>query len=56
MQNHAVANLSSKQQNYEGYLNVGEHAAYNQSGQTEAFVKLVDEVGDRMMKGSQRQI
>ena len=52
MQNHSVGNLSSKQQNYDGYLEVGKHAAYNQSGQTESFVKLVNEIGDGIMKGS----
>jgi hypothetical protein len=52
VQNHSVGNLSPKQQNYEGYFEVGKHAAYNQSGQTKSFVKLVDEIGDGIMKGS----
>jgi hypothetical protein len=52
VQNHSVRNLSSKQQHYDGYLEVGKHAAYNQSGQTESFVKLVDEIGDGIMERS----
>ena len=46
MQNHSVGNLSSKQQHYGGYFEVGKHAAYNQSGQAKSFVKLVYEIGD----------
>jgi len=52
VQNQSVGTLGSKQQHFDGYFEVGKHAAYNQSGQTEAFVKFVDEIGDGVMKRS----
>jgi len=56
VQNQPVGHLCSKQQHYKGNFEVGEHAAYNQSGQTEPSVEFVDEVGDGVMEGSYGQM